>query len=132
MAKGAGKARLLGDLMRVSESGARSTSGKLMASASLGRRRAMVVISDGEDTESERELKDVIDITADMNELKDRLAGIARELRSQYLIACEPTNGNYDGKFRQVVVKLPNLKDLRIRTKKGYTACCGETCTARS
>ena len=143
---------------------------KLMASTSLGRRRAMVVITDGEDTESERELKDVIDIAqrsetpvyiinvesggfyfgiqprmvdrkegkdlmrlaeetggraffiADMNELKDRLAGIARELRSQYLIAYEPTNGNYDGKFRQVEVKLPNRKDLRVRTKKGYMA----------
>jgi hypothetical protein len=57
-----------------------------------------------------------------MNELKDRFAGIARELRSQYLIAYEPTNGNYDGKFRQVEVKLPNRKDLRIRTKKGYMA----------
>jgi Ca-activated chloride channel homolog len=142
---------------------------KMMASTSLGRRRAMVVITDGADTESERELKEVIDIaqrsetpvyvistesggifgvqaglggrkenkdlkrlaeetggraffTADMNELKERLAGIARELRSQYLIAYEPTNGNYDGKFRQVEVKLPNHKDLRIRTKKGYMA----------
>ena len=142
---------------------------KMLASTSLGRRRAMVVITDGKDTESERELKEVIDIaqrseipvyvistesggifgvqaglvdrkedkdlkrlaeetggraffTADMNELKERLAGIARELRSQYLIAYEPTNGNYDGKFRQVEVKLPKHKDLRIRTKKGYTA----------
>jgi len=142
---------------------------KMMASTSLGRRRAMVVITDGADTESERELKEVIDIaqrsetpvfvistesggifsvqaglggrkenkdlkrlaeetggraffTADMNELKERLAGIARELRSQYLIAYEPANGNYDGKFRQVEVKLPNHKDLRIRTKKGYMA----------
>jgi Ca-activated chloride channel family protein len=141
---------------------------KMMASASLGRRRAMVVITDGADTESERELKEVIDIaqrsetpvyvisaesggfgvqlglvdrkedkdlkrlaeetggraffTADMKELKERLVVIARELRSQYLIAYEPTNGKYDGKFRQVEVKLPNRKDLRIRTKKGYTA----------
>jgi Ca-activated chloride channel family protein len=142
---------------------------RLMASTSLARRRAMVVITDGEDTESERQLKDVIDIaqrsetlvyvinaesvgsfgaqerlgdrkegkdlmrlaedtggraffTADMNELKERLAGIARELRSQYLIAYEPTNGNYDGKFRRVEVKLPSRKDLRIRTRRGYTA----------
>jgi Ca-activated chloride channel homolog len=142
---------------------------KMMASASLGRRRAMVVITDGDDTESERELKEAIDIaqrsetpvyvistesggifgvqlglvgrkedkdlkrlaeetggraffTADMNDLKERLAVIARELRSQYLIAYEPTNGKYDGRFRQVEVKLPNRKDLRIRTKKGYTA----------
>jgi Ca-activated chloride channel homolog len=151
---------------------------KMMASTSLGRRRAMVVITDGKDTESERELKEVIDIaqrsetpvyvistesggifsvqaglvdrkedkdlkrlaeetggraffTADMNELKERLAGIARELRSQYLIAYEPTNGNYDGKFRQVEVKLPKHKDLRIRTKKGYMAVQPRATSAR-
>jgi Ca-activated chloride channel homolog len=142
---------------------------KMMAPTSLGRRHAMVVITDGEDTESERELKEVIDIaqrtettvymistesggifgvkaglvdrkedkdlkrlaeetggraffTANVNELKESLAGIARELRSQYLIAYEPTNGNYDGKFRQVEVKLPKHKGLRVRTKKGYMA----------
>jgi Ca-activated chloride channel homolog len=142
---------------------------KMIAQTSLGRRHAMVVITDGKDTESERELKEVIDIaqrsettvyvistesggifgvqaglvgrkedkdlkrlaedtggraffTADVNELKEKLAGIARELRSQYLIAYEPTNGNYDGKFRQVEVKLPKHKDLRVRTKKGYMA----------
>ena len=151
---------------------------KMMASTSLGRRCAMVVITDGKDTESERELKEVIDIaqrsetpvyvistesggifsvqaglvdrkedkdlkrlaeetggraffTADMNELKERLAGIARELRSQYLIAYEPTNGNYDGKFRQVEVKLPKHKDLRIRTKKGYMAVQPRATSAR-
>jgi Ca-activated chloride channel family protein len=142
---------------------------KMMAPTSLGRRHAMVVITDGEDTESERELKDTIDIaqrsettvyvistksggffgvqagmvdrkedkelkrlaeetggraffTAEVIELERSLAGIARELRSQYLIAYEPTNGNYDGKYRQVEVRLPKHKDLRIRTKKGYTA----------
>jgi Ca-activated chloride channel homolog len=142
---------------------------KMMASTSLGRRHAMVVITDGEDTESERELKDAIDIaqrsettvyvistesgglfgaqtgligrkgdkdlrllaeetggraffTADLAELGKSLDGIARELRSQYLIAYEPANGNYDGKFRQVEVRLPHHKDLRVRTKKGYMA----------
>jgi hypothetical protein len=54
--------------------------------------------------------------------LERSLTTIARELRSQYLIAYEPTNGNYDGKYRQVEVKLLNHKDLRVRTKKGYTA----------
>jgi Ca-activated chloride channel family protein len=142
---------------------------KMMASTSLGRRHAMVVITDGEDTESQRELKDAIDIaqrsettvyvistesgglfgaqaglvgrkgdkdlkllaeetggraffTADLAELGKSLDGIARELRSQYLIAYEPTNGNYDGKYRQVEVKLPKRKDLKARTKKGYMA----------
>ena len=60
--------------------------------------------------------------TAEVIELERSLTTIARELRSQYLIAYEPTNGKYDGRFRQVDVKLPNRKDLRIRTKKGYTA----------
>jgi Ca-activated chloride channel homolog len=142
---------------------------KMMASTSLGRRHAMVVITDGADTESERDLKDAIDIaqrsettvyvisaesgglfgaqaglvgrkedkdlkqlaeetggraffTADMAELGKSLDGIARELRSQYLIAYEPTNGNYDGKYRQVEVKLPKSKDLGARTKRGSTA----------
>jgi Ca-activated chloride channel family protein len=35
---------------------------KMMASTSIGRRRVMVVITDGEDTESERALDDAIDI----------------------------------------------------------------------
>jgi Ca-activated chloride channel family protein len=142
---------------------------KMMASTSLGRRHAMVVITDGADTESERDLKDAIDIaqrsettvyvisaesgglfgaqaglvgrkedkdlkqlaeetggraffTADMAELGKSLDGIARELRSQYLIAYEPANGNYDGKYRQIEVKIPKRKDLRARTKRGYTA----------
>jgi Ca-activated chloride channel homolog len=60
--------------------------------------------------------------TADMAELGKSLDGIARELRSQYLIAYEPANGNYDGKYRQIEVKLPKRKDLRARTKRGYTA----------
>jgi Ca-activated chloride channel homolog len=69
--------------------------------------------------------------TADMAELGKSLDRIARELRSQYLIAYEPTNGNYDGKYRQVEVKLPNRKDLRIRTKKGYIAVPPRTTGAR-
>jgi Ca-activated chloride channel family protein len=142
---------------------------KMMSPTSTGRRRAMVVITDGEDTESEHELKDVIDIaqrsettvfvistkaggffgvqagtvdrredkdlkrlaeetggraffTAEVIELERSFTAIARELRSQYLIAYDPTNDNFDGKFRQIEVKLPNHKDLKIRTKKGYPA----------
>jgi Ca-activated chloride channel homolog len=142
---------------------------KMMASTSLGRRHAMVVITDGADTESERDLKDAIDIAqrsettvyvistesrglfgaqtglvgrkedkdlrqlaeetggraffaADIAELGKSLDGIARELRSQYLIDYEPTNDNFDGKYRQVEVRLPKRKDLRARTRRGYRA----------
>src|SRR5262249_37803600 len=139
---------------------------KMMSPATIGRRRAMVVITDGEDTESDHNLKDVIDIaqrsettvylistksggffgvqggtvdrredkdlkrlaeetggrsffTAEVIELERSFSAIARELRSQYVIAYEPSNGKYDGSFRQIEVKVPNRKDLKIRTKKG-------------
>jgi Ca-activated chloride channel family protein len=137
--------------------------------ASPGRRRAMVIITDGEDTASERTLKEAIDLaqrtetvifaistkagglfgvqmgtvdrkedkelkrlaeetggraffTAEVIELEKSLSAIARELRSQYLIAYSPTNETYDGKYRKIEVKLPGKKDLRIRTKTGYNA----------
>jgi Ca-activated chloride channel family protein len=137
--------------------------------ASPGRRRAMVVITDGEDTASERTLKEAIDLaqrtetvifaistkagglfgvqmgtvdrkedkdlkrlaedtggraffTAEVIELEKSLSAIARELRSQYLIAYQPSNENFDNKYRKIEVKLPGKKDLRIRTKSGYNA----------
>ncbi|MGH9752821.1 MAG: VWA domain-containing protein [Blastocatellia bacterium] len=140
---------------------------KMMSPASLGRRRAMVVITDGEDTESDHTLQDAIEIaqrsetiifaistkaggffgvqagmvdrredkdlkrlteetggraffTAEVIELERSLSTIARELRSQYQIAYEPTNNKYDGKERQIEVKLPNHKGLKVRTKAGY------------
>ncbi|MGH9838733.1 MAG: VWA domain-containing protein [Blastocatellia bacterium] len=137
--------------------------------SSTNRRRAMIIITDGEDTVSERPLKDAIELaqqsetvifvistksggffgvdrgtvdrkedkdlkrlaedtggraffTAEVLELEKSFTTIANELRSQYLIAYAPTNDKYDNKFRQVEVRLPNYKDLRIRTKKGYVA----------
>ncbi|MBK9313742.1 MAG: VWA domain-containing protein [Acidobacteria bacterium] len=137
--------------------------------ASPGRRRAMVIITDGEDTVSERTLSEAIDIaqrtetvifvistksggffgvqagtvdrkedknlkqmaedtggraffTAEVIELERSFTAIARELRSQYLIAYSPTNDNYDGKFRKIEVRLPARKELKVRTKTGYTA----------
>jgi Ca-activated chloride channel homolog len=134
-----------------------------------GRRRAMVIITDGEDTVSERTLKEAIEIaqltetviyaistkaggffgvaggmvdrkedkelkrlaeetggraffTAEVIELERSFSAIALELRSQYLVAYDPKNDNFDGKFRKIEVKLPGKKDLKIRTKAGYNA----------
>jgi Ca-activated chloride channel family protein len=143
-----------------------------------GRRRAMVIITDGEDTISEKELTEAIDIaqrtetvvfvistkaagmfgvqagtvdrkedkaikrlaedtggraffTAEVIELERSFTMIARELRSQYLIVYDPTNSKFDGKFRQIEVKLPNHKDLKVRTKKGYNAIPTRTTSAK-
>jgi Ca-activated chloride channel family protein len=147
--------------------------------AQTGRRRAMVIITDGEDTVSEHSLNEAIDLaqrsetvvfvistkaggffgvqagtvdrkedkdlkrlaeetggraffTAEVIELERSFSAIARELRSQYLISYEPINGNFDGKFRKVEVKLPGFKDYRIRTKTGYTAVPARTSSANN
>ena len=137
--------------------------------AAPGRRRAMVIITDGEDTVSDRNLKDAIELaqrtetvvfvistkaggffgvqagtvdrkedkelkrlaedtggraffTAEVIELERSFSAIARELRSQYVVAYSPINDKFDSKFRTIDVRLPNHKNLRIRAKKGYTA----------
>lgn len=134
-----------------------------------GRRRAIVLITDGEDTVSEKSLKEAIDMaqraetavfvistkaggffgvqagTVDSDEDKNlkRLAeetggrafftgtiidleksfsSIATELRSQYLLVYSPKNEVYDGKFRQIEVRLPGHKELRVRARRGYAA----------
>ncbi len=150
---------------------------KMMSSATIGRRRVMVVITDGEDTESERTLEDAIEIAqrsettvyvistkaggffgvqagtvdrkedkelkrlaeetggraffvAEVIDLEKSLTDITRELRNQYMIAYEPTNNKYDGKERQIEVKLPNHKGLKVRTKTGYKAIPPRVTTA--
>jgi len=149
---------------------------KFLAPNLAGRRRAMVIITDGEDTVSERDLKDAIELaqrsetvvyvistkaggmfgvqggtvdrkedkdlkklaedtggraffTAEVIELERSFSAIARELRSQYLIAYQPSNDKYDGKHRQVEVRLPGYKNLKVRTKTGYLAVLPRTVT---
>lgn len=149
---------------------------KMLAPALFGKRRAMVIITDGEDLASERDLKDAIEIaqrsetivyvistksggffgvqggtvdrkedkelkklaedtggraffTAEIIELERSFSAIARELRSQYLVAYQPTNDKYDGKYRQIDIKLPNYKNLKVRTKTGYVATPPRTVT---
>jgi Ca-activated chloride channel family protein len=134
-----------------------------------GRRRAMVIITDGEDTISEHTLQDAIDLaqrsetvifvistksggffgvergtvdnkedkvlkqlaedtggraffTSQVIELERSFSAIALELRSQYQLSYDPTNDNFDGRFRKIEVRLPGKKDLVLRTKKGYNA----------
>jgi Ca-activated chloride channel family protein len=137
--------------------------------AEQGRRRAIVLITDGEDTASDHTLDEAIgialraevvvfvisnkaagffgvqagqvDSAEDKNlkklaedtggrafftgttlELERGFANVTKELRSQYLIAYSPTNDKFDGKFRQIEVKLPHKKDMKVRTRKGYPA----------
>ncbi len=61
--------------------------------------------------------------TGDMISLERAFTKISKELRAQYLVTYKPANDRYDGSFRKIDVKLAERrKDLKIRTKHGYTA----------
>jgi VWFA-related protein len=59
----------------------------------------------------------------DMLSLERSFSKISKELRAQYLVTYKPINDRYDGNFRKIEVKLAEgRKDLKVRTKQGYTA----------
>lgn len=61
--------------------------------------------------------------TGDMLSLERSFSRISKELRAQYLVTYNPTNKDYDGKFRKIDVTLAERRgDLKVRTKRGYKA----------
>jgi VWFA-related protein len=60
--------------------------------------------------------------TGDMLALERAFNKISKELRAQYLVTYKPVNDRYDGSFRKIEVRLAEGKDLKVRTKRGYTA----------
>ena len=59
------------------------------------------------------------------NELDYYIDLIHAELRHQYVLGYNPTNGTHDGKWRKIQVKLeppPGLPKLFVRAKEGYFA----------
>lgn len=61
--------------------------------------------------------------TGDMLSLERSFNKISKELRAQYLVTYKPINDRYDGSFRKIEVRLAEgRKDLKVRTKHGYTA----------
>src|SRR5438552_6602052 len=62
---------------------------------------------------------------ATVNDLEDTCEKIALELKNQYVIGYESTNGNKDGKFRKLRVKVtppPGMTRLNVRARNGYIA----------
>ncbi len=47
---------------------------------------------------------------------------IETELRSQYLLSYQSSNGTRDGGYRSIKVKLQNKRGLRVKARKGYYA----------
>jgi hypothetical protein len=61
-------------------------------------------------------------LVANTNNFSDALRRIMKDTESYYLLAYEPTGGKRDGGFRKIEVRLPGLKDARVRHRKGYFA----------
>jgi VWFA-related protein len=55
------------------------------------------------------------------NDLSAGLRRIDEDMRVHYMLTYVPTNRNYDGRFRQIEVKL-NHPNLEVQTRKGYLA----------
>ncbi|HEX4948019.1 MAG TPA: VWA domain-containing protein [Blastocatellia bacterium] len=57
----------------------------------------------------------------DTNNIASKLRQVDEDLSSYYLLSYVPTNTNYDGKFRNVALKLKR-SGLDVQTRKGYYA----------
>jgi VWFA-related protein len=57
-----------------------------------------------------------------LSELDSVYARVAEELRTQYTIGYVSSNKRKDGKWRRIVVRVPERDDLQVRHKIGYYA----------
>jgi Ca-activated chloride channel family protein len=60
--------------------------------------------------------------TGDKLALERSFTKISKELRTQYIVTYKPSNENYDGSFRRIEVKLSSGDNMKVRTRRGYTA----------
>jgi len=141
------------------------TSREVLGAAPERTRRAIILLTDGQNTSGQKRLDDAVDAAVrseaiiysvgigdsfyggvdkgtlnkvsertggraffprDENELRQAFKQIEEEMRSQYLLAYEPSNQNRDGSFRKIEIQLvnPALKDQKIKLthRQGYFA----------
>jgi hypothetical protein len=56
------------------------------------------------------------------NDLAGGLRRILKDTETYYAVAYEPANSKRDGAFHRIEVRLPGVRDVRIRARKGYFA----------
>jgi Ca-activated chloride channel family protein len=128
-------------------------------------KKALLLITDGEDNHSHYSRRDIRDFSreagaqiyvidlghallddlAEMTgghsyrtsvaDIEDTCERIAIELKSQYVIGYESTNGNKDGKFRKLRVRVaqpPGLSRISVRARDGYYAATGNAGSGQS
>jgi len=57
-----------------------------------------------------------------LEDLDKAFTQIDEDLRSQYILAYQPTNSTKDGSFRTIQVRVKNNKELNVRHRRGYFA----------
>jgi len=141
------------------------TSREVLRAAPERTRRAIILLTDGQNTSGQKRLDDAVDAAVrseaiiysvgigdgfyggvdkgtlnkvsertggraffprDENELRQAFKQIEEEMRSQYLVAYEPTNQNRDGSYRKIEIQLvnPQLKNEKVKLthRQGYFA----------
>jgi VWFA-related protein len=61
-------------------------------------------------------------LVANANNLRTGLQAMLKDTETYYLLAYEPTNTKRDGSFRRIEVRLPGVRDVKVRTRSGYFA----------
>ena len=56
------------------------------------------------------------------NDMSEGLKRILDEIGNHYVITYQPVNGNYDGKFRRITLKVVRTGDFKVRARRGYYA----------
>jgi Ca-activated chloride channel family protein len=121
------------------------TSDEILGPAPERTRRAIILLSDGVNTFGKNfysgvdrgSLNKVSERTGgrafypkDEVELREAFRQIQDEMRSQYLIAYEPSNQNRDGSYRKIEIQLtnPQLKNEKVKVthRQGYFAKTGQ------
>ncbi|HEY6328205.1 MAG TPA: VWA domain-containing protein [Blastocatellia bacterium] len=110
---------IMTERMAVQETGAEDTTGKPMT-RSLERNEDVLRLDPNSG------LGELADQTGgfaikDTNSLKSGLSRIDEDLRFHYVLSYVPKQGNYDGQFRKISVKLDKAA-LDVQTRKGYYA----------
>lgn len=141
------------------------TSAEVLGPAPEKTRRAIILLSDGENTSGQKKLEEAIDAAIkaeaviysigvgddfyggvnkgilgkisertggrayfprDERELRDAFKQIQEEMRSQYLLAYEPSNTEKDGTYRKIEIQLVNpelaKQKVKLTHRQGYFA----------
>ncbi len=56
------------------------------------------------------------------NNLRAGLRQMLKDTETYYVLAYEPTNTKRDGNFRRIEVRLPGVRDVKVRARSGYFA----------